>query len=145
MRLFIRTITSAIHFTDYDCSLHTMDSVGVGKIIQSEGSETNHIYREQLSKEVSGRLKLTFFCVDDMELWWQWREWGRTQEKKLSLFSFCFCDSLVNSVGLHFSAKKFVVLWEVISYRQYSSHTTMGLPKNLYSSSLPSSHAYRGK
>ena len=42
------------------------------------------------------------------------------KRKKLSFFSLCFCDSLVNSVGLHFLANKFVVLWEVISYRQYS-------------------------
>lgn len=44
IRLFIRSLTSTIHFTDYDCSLHTMDSVGRGKIIQSEGSRTNLSY-----------------------------------------------------------------------------------------------------
>jgi len=44
-----------------------MDSVGVGKVIWSEGSRTNHIYSEQLSKEVSGREKLTFLCADDTE------------------------------------------------------------------------------
>lgn len=44
MRLFIRSLTSTIHFTDYDCSLHTMDSVGRGNIIQSEGSRNNLSY-----------------------------------------------------------------------------------------------------
>lgn len=44
-------------------------------------------------------------------------EVGQNQ-KMLSFFQFAFCDSLFNSVGLHFLAKKFIVLWEVISYRQ---------------------------
>lgn len=44
IRLFIRSLTSTIHFTDYDCSLHTMDSVGKGNIIQSDGSRNNLSY-----------------------------------------------------------------------------------------------------
>lgn len=63
------------------------------------------------------------------------------KQKMLSFFSLCFCDSLFNSVQLHFLAKKFMVLWEVISCRQQSGHTSIGLPKDLDSSSLPFSHA----
>lgn len=43
IRLFIQNVTSAIHFTDCDCSIHTMDrkKKKLRKIIQSGGSRMN--------------------------------------------------------------------------------------------------------
>lgn len=44
-------------------------------------------------------------------------EVGQKQKIFFFFFLLCFCDHLFN-VGLHFLAKKFMILWEVISYRQ---------------------------
>lgn len=69
---------------------------------------------------------------------WQWWEWSRLEEKKrLGFFSLCYCDGLANSVTLHFLEKKLVPLWEVFSYRWYSSRASTGLSRTCILAAFP--------